>query len=193
MWKFLIWWGNNWCEQGPSPTLPFPPLVRIYILFFSLPRGLSLTNIWASYGRSELLMTPLPITLCGPILHTVVRGLFREPPALQESEGKIPLPSPNGTNPTHQHLFVPANDSSAAPCERHNICRSPWFLFSKGVSAADYGTVTRLNWEPQTTVSWWMIWSRSCTSLFNLHWLRSSPLSNAFMLTWRLLCFDPLM
>lgn len=67
-------------------------------------------------------MTPLPITLCGPILHTVVLGLFREPPALQESEGKIPLPLPNGTNPTHQHLFVPANDSSAATCERHNIC-----------------------------------------------------------------------
>lgn len=127
--------------------LASPPLVRIYILFFSLPRGLSLTNIWASYGRSELLMTPLPITLCGPILHTVVRALFREAAALQESEGKIPLSPPNGTNPTHQHLFVSANDSSAVTRERHNICRSLGFCFEKGVSAADYGAVTGLNWK----------------------------------------------
>lgn len=67
-------------------------------------------------------MTPLPITLCGPILHTLARGLFREPPALRETEGKILLPLPNGTKPLQQHLSVPANDSSMVTHERRNVC-----------------------------------------------------------------------
>lgn len=57
-------------------------------------------------------MTPLRITLCGPILHTLVLGLFREPPALRETEEKILQPLPNGTKPMQQHLSVSANDSS---------------------------------------------------------------------------------
>lgn len=67
-------------------------------------------------------MTPLPITLCGPILHTLALGLFREPPALRETEEKILLPLPDGTKPVQQHLSVPANDSSAVTREQHNIC-----------------------------------------------------------------------
>lgn len=67
-------------------------------------------------------MTPLPITLCGPILHTLALGLFRELPALRETEEKIPLPLPNGTKPMQQHLSVPADDSSMLTRKRHNIC-----------------------------------------------------------------------
>lgn len=80
---------------------------------FLAPSWLSLTNIWASYGRSVLLMTPLPITLCGPIPHTLMQGLFREPPALQETERKILLPLPNGTKATWQHLSVLVHDPSS--------------------------------------------------------------------------------
>lgn len=58
-------------------------------------------------------MTPLPITLCGPIPHTLVRGLFREPPALQEAERKILLPLKRGTKPTRQHLSVSEHDPSS--------------------------------------------------------------------------------
>lgn len=42
-------------------------------------------------------MTPLPITLCGPILHTLALGLFREPLALRGTKEKILLPLPNET------------------------------------------------------------------------------------------------
>lgn len=67
-------------------------------------------------------MTPLPITLCGPILHTLALGLFREPPALRGTEEKILLPLPNGTKPAQQHLSVSVDDSSAVTHEQHNIC-----------------------------------------------------------------------
>lgn len=66
-------------------------------------------------------MTPLPITLCGPILHTLALGLFREPPALQGTAEKILLLLPNGTKPMQQHLSVSANDSSMVTQKQHNI------------------------------------------------------------------------
>lgn len=76
-------------------------------------------------------MTPLPITLCGPIPHTHARGLFREPPALQETEGKILLPLRKGTKPVKQHLSVPLKDSSIVTRERQNICPSSHFYFER--------------------------------------------------------------
>lgn len=78
-------------------------------------------------------MTPLPITLCGPILHTLVLGLFRELPALRGSEEKILLPLPNGTKLIQQHLSVWANDLSVVTQERHNICWSFHFCFEKAL------------------------------------------------------------
>lgn len=94
---------------------------------FLAPSWLSLTNIWASYGRSVLLMTPLPITLCGPIPHTLMQGLFREPPALQETERKILLPLPNGIKPTRQHLSVLAHDPSSVTWRQTLQSLQFWF------------------------------------------------------------------
>lgn len=141
---------------------------------FLAPSWLSLTNIWASYGRSVLLMTPLPITLCGPIPHTLVRGLFREPPALQETERKILLPLPNGTKPRRQHLSVLTLDPSFVTHKQ--TLRSLQFGFENADSNERRGSRNVLRVESCVELAGW----RQRLPCWRFRWVLDWPFISDF-------------